>query len=125
MKNILVFVFLVFIVSSCNEIKSVYLKNNTKADIEVIYDDRVYRSQLDTIRTLASKIIKQDSTFFIGPDSSISNIWPEYIQINSQTDTIILIGKSAIKSMINETTYNDYYITIRWRAYQGKAYSNS
>lgn len=113
MKNFLTFMFLPFLFTSCIKIKSVYIKNDTKADIEVIYDDRVYRSQLDTIRTLTKQILKKDSTFFIGPDSSISNIFPDYIQINSSTDTIILIGRRAIKSMINETNNNECFITIR------------
>ena len=29
--------------------KSVYLKNNTKANIQIIYDDRTYRGQLINI----------------------------------------------------------------------------
>jgi hypothetical protein len=113
MKTFLTFMFVAFLFNSCIKIKSVYIKNDTKAEIEIIYDDRVYRSQLDTTRTLAKQILKQDSTFFIGPDSSISNIFPDYIQINSPTDTIILIGRKAIRSMINETNNNESFITIR------------
>src|SRR5205085_2805659 len=113
MKFFLRFLFLTFVFTSCLKIKSVYIKNSTKADIEIIYDDRVYRSNLDSIRTLAKKTLKKDSTFFIGSDTSTSNIFPDYIQINSSSDTIILIGKRAIKSMINETNNDEFFITIR------------
>ena len=59
------------------------------------------------------QILKPDSIFFISPDSSIKNIFPDYIQINSLNDTIILIGRRAIKSMINETKDDKYFITIK------------
>ena len=95
------------------ENKSVYIKNNSNRAVEIIYDDRFYRSQLDTTRTLTKLMLEKDSTFYIGADSSISSIWPDFIQINSSADTIILIGRGAIKSMINETNKNELHITIR------------
>ena len=100
------------LIASCVKVKSVYLKNNTQVDVEIIYDDRVYRSQLDTSRTLTKQILQSDSIFFIAPDSSISNIFPDYLQINLANDTIILIGRKAIKSMINEDGRDKYFITI-------------
>jgi hypothetical protein len=103
---------IICLLTSCIKRKSVYLKNNTKADLEIIYDDRVYRSQLDTTRTLTKYILKRDSTFFIAPDSSISNIFPDYLQINLASDTILLIGRRAIKSMINEEGNGKCFIII-------------
>ncbi len=114
LKTITLFPIITFacLIASCNKMKSVYLKNSTKADVEIIYDDRVYRSQLDTTRTLAKHILQRDSIFFIAPDSIISNIFPDYLQINLADDTIILIGRRAIKTMINEEGKDKHFITI-------------
>jgi hypothetical protein len=106
-------ILLIMTFSSCYDPKSLYIKNATKSDLEIIYDDRVYRSQLDTNRTLSTIRIKSDSTFFLGPASDLSNIWPDYIQINSNHDTIILIGRRAINSMINDNTGKTNFITIK------------
>lgn len=113
-KTLLFFSIIVLtsIITSCQKTKSVYLKNKTQRDIEIIYDDRVYRSQSNSERTLAKKILESDSAFFIGPDSSTANIFPDYLQINQSHDTIILIGRRAIKSMINGESSDKYFITI-------------
>ena len=110
-------ILLIFILlGSCNlipDIKSLYVINSTNNDIEIIYDDRFYRSQLDTTMTLDTISLKPDSTFFIGVDTSISNIWPMFLVINNKTDSIILKGRHAIKTIINDQDNNNFYIRIK------------
>ena len=108
--QIIITVFL--ILESCTDIKSIYIKNSSKTTIEIIYDDRVYRSQLDTSLTLSKKTLSPDSIFFLGPGCDTSNIWPTFIQINLSHDTIKLTSRSQIKSMVNEKTISKCYITV-------------
>lgn len=108
----LIIFFSLFLIAACNNSKSFYIKNATKNDLKIIYDDRFYRSQIDTTRTLSERILKKDSLFFIGVDTCISNIWPDFLQINSKYDTIVLNGRRAIRSMINESSDDKLFITI-------------
>jgi hypothetical protein len=51
--------------------------------------------------------------FFLGPDTSLTNIWPDFIQINSKNDTIVLKGRAAIKTCINDADKENCFITIK------------
>jgi hypothetical protein len=99
--------------TSCMDIKSLYIRNKTGHDIEIVYDDRFYLSKPDADRTLSKKTLKPDSLFFLGPDTSLTNIWPDFIQINSKNDTIVLKGRGAIKSCINDADKENCFITIK------------
>jgi hypothetical protein len=95
------------------DVKSLYIKNRTGNDIEIVYDDRFYLSKPDAERTLSKKMLKKDSMFLLAQITSLSNIWPDFIQINSKNDTIILKGRVAVQSCINDNDNEHCFITIK------------
>jgi hypothetical protein len=74
--------------------------NNRRENISITYDDRMYRSDLETkFPTLVSTLLNPDSSFFMGVGSDKEDIWPSYLEIRVQSDTIIIKGRDAIMSL--------------------------
>ena len=93
-----------FILTGCKEIPSYELINSRKKVIEVIYDDRIYRSDLESKEpTLRTINLKPDSALFLGIGNfKGSDIWPAYMEIRMDNDTIVLKGREAIYSLTTD-----------------------
>ena len=104
--NLSALYFFILSMMSCDNSFSYKIINKKNIPINISYDNRFYRSDLETKHPVISDtIIYPNGEFFIGISSSsimeAGDIWPTFISIKSKEETITLNGKKSILNVLN------------------------